>query len=88
MFEFILACKTYDYTTNDHKLKFIPSTLKYVALLWLMSVEGNDIPTWEKMHQTFNKKYQDYKRVSGMRDEIYRMIQGKNLSMKGSKETF
>ena len=32
MFEFIVVCGTYDYTSDDQKLKLFPSTLKDAAL--------------------------------------------------------
>jgi len=32
LFEFVVICKTYDYTSNDQKLKLFPSTLKGATL--------------------------------------------------------
>jgi len=32
LFDFYVICKTYDYTTDDQKLKLFPSILKNVAL--------------------------------------------------------
>jgi len=32
LFEFVVICKTYDYTSDDQKLKLFPSTLKDAVL--------------------------------------------------------
>lgn len=47
MIEFSVVCKTYDYTTNEQKLKLFLSTLKDATLQWFMSLEGHIITTWE-----------------------------------------
>jgi len=36
LFEFVVLCKGYDYTTNLQKLKLFPSTLKGAVLWWFM----------------------------------------------------
>ena len=43
LFEFDILCKSYDYTTNTHKLKLFPSTLKEATLRWFMRLGANAI---------------------------------------------
>jgi hypothetical protein len=76
LFEFAIICRTYDYTTDEHKLKLLPSTLKNSTLRWFMSLEGNTITNWYQMENTFNEIYRDYCRARGIRDGIFRMTQG------------
>jgi hypothetical protein len=49
LFEFEVVCKTYDYAFDAQKLNIFPSTLKESTLRWFMSLEGNNIKSWEKM---------------------------------------
>lgn len=44
LFEFDILCRSYDYTTDTHKLKLFPSTLKEASLRWFMSL-GRDVIT-------------------------------------------
>lgn len=48
-FEFVVICRTYDYAEDEQNLKLFPSTLKNVALRWLMGLPGNSIKTWARM---------------------------------------
>jgi len=57
MFEFVVLCRTYDYTEDEKKLRLFPSTLKDAALRWFMGLPGNSITTWAQMQQAFNTKY-------------------------------
>lgn len=41
LFEFGIPCQSYDYTTDAHKLKLFPSTLKEVSLRWFMGLGTN-----------------------------------------------
>lgn len=47
MFDFVVVCRTYDYTSNEKKLKLFPSTLKDASLHWFMILPGGNITTWE-----------------------------------------
>jgi hypothetical protein len=38
LFEFVVICRTYDYTTYEKKLKLFPSTLKDSIQRWFMSL--------------------------------------------------
>ena len=49
LFEFDILCRSYDYTSNEQKLKHFPSTLKYNSLRWFMSLVGEIVATWEHM---------------------------------------
>ena len=46
LFEFSIIYRTYNYTTNEKKLKIFPSTLKDAALHWFMSLTGASVTTW------------------------------------------
>ena len=52
IFEFFVVCRTYDYTSDDQKLKLFPSTLNDAALRWFMSLPGDNITTWAQMEET------------------------------------
>jgi hypothetical protein len=88
LFEFAVICRTYDYTTNEQKLKIFPSTLKDSSLRWFMSLEGNSITTWDQMKNTFSERYKDYCRARDTRDEIFRMTQGPDESLEYFEERF
>jgi hypothetical protein len=88
LFEFVVICRTYDYTTDEHKLKLFPSTLKDSTLRWFMSLEGNSITTWDQMKNTFSERYRDYCRERDTRDEIFRMTQGPDESLEDFEERF
>jgi hypothetical protein len=57
MFEFFVVCRTYDYASDEKKLKLFPSTLKDATLHWFMGLPGDSITTWAQMQQAFNNKY-------------------------------
>ena len=46
LFDFEVVSNTYDYAINSQKLKLFSFTFKYVALMWFMSLEENNITTW------------------------------------------
>jgi hypothetical protein len=60
LFEFDILCRSYDHTTAAQNLKLFPATLKGNALIWFMSLGGENISTWVQMRQLFLNKYQDY----------------------------
>jgi hypothetical protein len=88
LFEFVVICRTYDYTTDEQKLKLFPSTLKDSTLRWFMSLEGNSITTWDQMKNTFSERYKDYCRERDTRDDIFRMTQGPDESLEDFEERF
>ena len=45
MFEFVVVCRTYDYTSCDQNLKLFPSTLMDAALCWFIGLPGDSITT-------------------------------------------
>lgn len=63
IFEFDVLCRGYDYTTDPHKLKLFPSTLKGTALHWFMGLGGGTINNWDQMKNIFLTKYQYYCRT-------------------------
>jgi hypothetical protein len=75
MFEFDILCRIYDYTTTVQKLKLFPATLKGNALIWFMSLGGENISAWGQMRQHFLTKYQDYFRTRERREELFNMSQ-------------
>ena len=74
LFEFDVLCWSYDYTYSEQKLKLFPSTLKDNTLLWLMSLGGETVATWEQMKQVFLGKYQEYCRSKDKREELLKMM--------------
>jgi len=88
LFEFVVVCRTYDYTSDDRKLKLFPSTLKDAALCWFMGLHGDNIITWAQMQISFNKKYMDYCRSKDTKEEIFRMTLGPNESLEDYEESF
>lgn len=76
LFEFDVLCRSYDYTTDAHRLKLFPSTLKDSTLHWFMSLGEDFIVDWDTMRENFLKKYKEYWRESDMRgDDIFCMQQ-------------
>ena len=57
MFEFDVLCRSYDYTSDTHKLKLFPVTLKGEALRWFMRLGASMIRTWNDMREAFLFKY-------------------------------
>lgn len=47
--EFFFVCRTYDYTSDDQKLKLFPSTIKDAALRWFMGLLGDNITAYDQM---------------------------------------
>jgi len=43
IFEFYIVCRTYDYASDEQKLKLFPSTLKDATLCWFMVLPGDGI---------------------------------------------
>jgi len=87
-FEFVFICRTYDYTTDDQKLKLFPSTLKDATLHWFMGLLGDSITSWAQMQQDFNNKYRDYCRSKDTKEEIFRMTLGHDESLEDFEERF
>ena len=75
LFEFDILCWSYDYTSNEQKLKLFPATLKDNALHWFMSLGGETVATWDQMKQVFLRKYQEYCRTKDKREELFKMVQ-------------
>lgn len=71
LFEFFVLFRTYEYAEDEQKLKLFPSTLKDVALRWLMGLPRNSITTWAQMKQAFSNKYRDYYRSKDTKEEIF-----------------
>ena len=57
VFEFDILCQSYDYSSDAHKLKLFPTTLKDSTLHWFMGLGGNTISSWEQMKRVFLNKY-------------------------------
>jgi hypothetical protein len=88
LFEFDVLCRGYDYTSEPHKLKLFPSTLKGAALRWFMGLGGGTINSWDEMKQAFLMKYQDYYRSRDLKDEIFKMIAKENETLEEYIERF
>lgn len=46
MFEFSIACRTYDYASDEKKLKLFTSNLRDAPLHWFMALPGGRISTY------------------------------------------
>jgi hypothetical protein len=88
LFDFDVLCHSYDYSSDAHKLKLFPTTLKYSTLRWFMGLGGNYIQNWEGMRQAFLKKYQDYFQARDLRGEIFKMAQKEEESLEDYVERF
>ena len=74
LFEFDILCWSYDYTTDAHKLKLFPSTLKEATLRWFMGLGANVVADWDAMHTLFLTKYKEYYRGQDLKgDDIFKM---------------
>lgn len=78
----------YDYTTDAHKLKLFPSTLKAQALRWFMGLRNKGITTWNTMKIEFLNKYQDYCRGREIKDEVLRMQKKEDETLEDYLEKF
>lgn len=89
MFEFFFVYRTYDYASNDQKLKLFPSSNPQRCNIALVYES-----TWRKHHypgpnaQTFNNKSWDYCSSKETKEEILRMTLGLDESLKDYKEKF
>lgn len=60
LFDFDILCRSYDYTTDAHKLNLFSATLKEASLKWFMSLGRDAVTTWDEMKGKFLEKYKDY----------------------------
>lgn len=60
LFEFNVLWRSYDYVSDEKKLKPFPITLKGASLHWFMGLGRQIILTWEDMKHMFLHKYQEY----------------------------
>lgn len=81
LFEFDILCRSYDYLTDEKKLKLFPITLKSSALRWLMGLLEGSIKTWKDMKKAFLGKYEDYCCQGDLREEILHLRQGDDESL-------
>jgi len=88
LFEFVVICRTYDYTSDDQKLKLFPCTLKDATLRWFMGLPRDNIITCAHMKQAFNNKYRDYCRSKDTKEEMFRMTLGHDESLEDYEERF
>ena len=73
LFEFFVIFISYDYVTDQQKMKIFPSTLKNQALRWLMGLEGDNITIWAHMKKLFLDKYQEYYKDKDRKESIFKM---------------
>lgn len=81
LFEFDILCRSYDYTSDAHKLKLFPSTLKEGALRWFMSMGRGVVDSWAAMQTKFLKKYKEYCKSGIKGDDIFRIQQKEDESL-------
>lgn len=44
LFKFIILCRSYEYTTDVHRLKLFPTTLKDSTMRWFMGLGRDVVP--------------------------------------------
>jgi len=84
LFEFEILCRSYDYTLNTKKLRFVLVTLKDRALKWFMILGTNSIRSWNDMQKIFLEKYKDH----DLKEEIFRMNQKEDESLEDIIDRF
>ena len=73
LFEFYVLCISYDYITDQQKMKIFPSTLKNQELMWFMGLGGDNITIWAQMKKVFLDKYQEYYKDKDQKESIFKM---------------
>jgi hypothetical protein len=74
LFDFDILCRSYNYSDDAQKINLFPTTMKYSALRWFMSLGENTILSWDQMKDTFLQKYQDYCKDNA-KNNIFKMQQ-------------
>jgi hypothetical protein len=87
LFEFDILCRIYNYLDDAQKINLYPTTMKYLALKWFMSLGENTILSWDQMKDTFLWKYQDYCKDNAKND-IFKMQQTKDENPEDYLERF
>ena len=88
LFEFDILCGSYNYLEDAQKLKLFPATLTYSSLRWFMVLRESSILTWDDMKMVFLKKYQEYFRPKDSRNDIFKVQQHEDESIKDYLERF
>ena len=74
LFEFYVLCISYDYITDQQKMKIFPSTLKNQELMWFMGLGGDNITISAQMKKVFRlDKYQEYYKDKDQKESIFKM---------------
>jgi hypothetical protein len=68
--------------TDAHKVNIFPFTLEIIALRWFMGLRKDIICTWDQMTKKFLDKYQYYYKDKSRREEVFKMMQSEDESMK------
>ena len=84
LFKFEIICRSYSYLLKTQRLRLFLATLKDRALKWFMSLGTNSIRSWNDMQKIFLEKYKDH----DLKEEIFRMIQKEDESLKDIIERF
>ena len=75
LFEFDILCRSYAYSSDAHKLKLFPTTLKDSVLRQFMGLRGRTITSWDQMKRVFLTKYKEYCKTREMQDNTFTIVQ-------------
>jgi hypothetical protein len=76
LFDFDILYRSYDYTSDAHRLKLFHANLKEGALRWFMSLGRGVVDTWETMQMKFLEKYKEYCKSGSKGDDIQNSTEG------------
>jgi hypothetical protein len=88
LFEFDILCRRYNYVQDAQKLKLFPATLKDSTLRLFMGLRESSIRSWEAMKDIFLKKYQDYWKTKESHNDIFKIQQLEDDTLKDYMEIF
>ena len=88
LFEFDILCRSYNYLQDAYKLKIFLATLKDSALRSFMRLGEYSIRNWEDMKTAFLRKYQEYCKRRDSRNDIFKIQQLEDESLKYYLERF
>lgn len=58
LFKFYVSCQSYEYSDDIKTMKYFPTTLTVVALIFFMSLVSKTIAYWDDVNKDFLRKYE------------------------------
>jgi hypothetical protein len=88
LLEFDILCRRSNYLQDAQKLKPFLATLEDFSLRWFMGLGESSIRSSKDMKAIFIKKYQDYCKSKDSRNDIFKIQQLEDKSLKDYMEWF